>query len=73
MKKTVSLLLAIVLLLSSSFAYIPTPEDQERIEKINHKLEELIDGDKEILRNFYVQLLDIQDYFQNNPRLHHMA
>ena len=54
-----------------SFSYTPTPEDTQRTENLIQVLDEYIDGDKEILRSFYSQILDIEDFFLDNERMAH--
>ena len=74
MKKYAILLVCLVTLFATQavFAYAPTSTEVQRTQALTQKLTDIIDGDKLTLWHFYTQLLDIDEYFVNDPRMHYM-
>jgi hypothetical protein len=72
MKKIIILLcICAFALCTQAFAYTPTPADTQRTQNLINALDTFIDGDKEVLRRFYSQMLDIYDQFSQDPRMEH--
>lgn len=74
MKKYGILIVCLVVLFATQvvFAYAPTATEVQRTQALTDKLTDIIDGDKQTLWRFYSQLLDIDEYFANDPRMHYM-
>jgi hypothetical protein len=72
MKKIIILLCICTFgLYTQVFAYTPTPADEQRTQNLINALDTFINGDKEVLRRFYSQMLDIYDQFSQDPRMEH--
>jgi hypothetical protein len=71
MKKIIASIIIVcsLQLVSFSFSYDPTPADAQRTQNLINTLDTFIDGDKEVLRRFYSQMLDIYDQFSRDPRM----
>ena len=72
MKKIILILAWFVFLGSSIYAYTPTPEEEQRTQKLVAALDTFIAGDKAQLRHFYSQMLDLQDVFGEDQRLSYL-
>ena len=70
--KKLLIVLCFGLLFGQTLAYTASPAEEARIASITDKLNEIINGDKQILWNFYTQLRDIRDYFSGDQRMDYM-
>lgn len=70
--KKIIVFLCLCLLGWQIFAYNASPTEQARVSSLTAKINEMIDGDKEVLWSFYTQLLDIGDYFSGDQRMTYM-
>ena len=71
MKKVILTIMTIFAFSAFSFGYTPAPEDAQRTANLIQVLDDYIDGDKEVLRWFYSQILDIEELFVNDARMAH--
>ncbi len=72
MKKIIALLCTLYFVLfAPAFAYTPNQADTDRLNNLIDVLDDFIDGDKEVLRRFYSQMLDIYDQFSWDARMEH--
>lgn len=70
--KTCIIIVLTVLINITSATYIPSSKDQSKIETVTTSLRNIIDNDSQTLRNFYVQLNDLQIIFKDHEQLSYL-